>query len=159
MIPYIASLYVYRHLALSVFDNLAEFYAMSMSRDESDQDLLAYMGRELHALSCTCKAICTWNTQKAVQECREACGGHGYLYGKRGRTKERCRFVFLFTATGFGTIRNDNDPSCTFEGDNNVLLQQASNFILSSYEDIYKNSENSERMEFWERKYSFRYTN
>ena len=36
----------------------------------------------LHALSCTCKAICTWNTQKAVQECREACGGHGYLYGK-----------------------------------------------------------------------------
>jgi hypothetical protein len=54
-----------------------------MSRDDSDQDLLADMGRELHALSCTCKAICTWNTQKACQECREACGGHGYLYGKK----------------------------------------------------------------------------
>lgn len=59
-------------LSQTVFDNLAEFYAVSMSRDESDQDLLAYMGRELHALSCTCKAICTWNTQKASQECREA---------------------------------------------------------------------------------------
>lgn len=66
-----------------MFDNLAEFYAVSLSNDEDDQDTLAFMGRELHALSCACKSICTWNTQKACQECREACGGHGYLYGIR----------------------------------------------------------------------------
>jgi hypothetical protein len=46
-----------------------------MSSDD-DRNLLADMAREIHALSCT------WNTQKASQECREACGGHGYLYGK-----------------------------------------------------------------------------
>ncbi|CAF4745532.1 unnamed protein product [Rotaria sp. Silwood1] len=121
LVPIVASLYIYRNLALSVFDNLTEFYVLSMSSDENDRDLLADMGREIHALSCTCKAICTWNTQKACQECREACGGHGYLY-----------------ASGFGIIRDDNDPSCTFEGDNNVLLQQGANYILSNYEDLYK---------------------
>ncbi|CAF1243662.1 unnamed protein product [Adineta ricciae] len=121
LVPIVASLYIYRYLAVSVFDNLTEFYALSMSSDESDRDLLSDMGREIHALSCTAKALCTWNTQKAVQECREACGGHGYLY-----------------ASGFGVIRDDNDPSCTFEGDNNVLLQQGANYILSVYEDIHR---------------------
>ncbi|CAF1273683.1 unnamed protein product [Didymodactylos carnosus] len=79
LIPIIASLYVFKHLALTVFDNLAEFYALSMVKE--DQNLLADMGREIHSLSCSCKAITTWNTQKASQECRESCGGHGYLKG------------------------------------------------------------------------------
>ncbi len=41
--------------------------------------------------------------------------------------------LLFFVASGLGNIRDDNDPWCTFEGDNNVLLQQGSN-----YEDFYK---------------------
>ena len=39
------------------------------------------MVKGIHALVCTTKALITWTTQAALQECREACGGHGYHRG------------------------------------------------------------------------------
>jgi len=36
---------------------------------------------EIHAMVSATKPLVTWTCRDTVQECREACGGHGYLKG------------------------------------------------------------------------------
>ena len=112
LFPYMAACY-----AMKIFgDNLYREYAqfvISQYAGANKSDL-AMAGAEIHALSSSGKPLAGWLARDAIQECREACGGHGYL-----------------RSAGIGHLRDDNDANCTYEGDNNVLLQQASNWLLS----------------------------
>lgn len=50
--------------------------------DGKSVDFMATVGTEIHALSSATKPLCTWAARDVIQDCRESCGGHGYLKGK-----------------------------------------------------------------------------
>jgi acyl-CoA oxidase len=72
--------------------------------------------RELESRAAGTKALGTWHATRAIQECREACGGAGYLAVNR-----------------FAALKADTDVFTTFEGDNHVLLQLVAKGLLTDY--------------------------
>uniref|UniRef100_T1KXY4 Acyl-coenzyme A oxidase n=1 Tax=Tetranychus urticae TaxID=32264 RepID=T1KXY4_TETUR len=115
LIPYIAVSYVLHNLFASFYRDYIVFYLATFHSNGKDK---SSMGSEIHALSSCGKAITTWMARDVIQECRECCGGHGYL-----------------KAAGFGDLRNDHDANVTYEGDNSVLLQQTSNYLVKLYKE------------------------
>lgn len=72
--------------------------------------------REIETLAAGLKSYSTWFTTAAIQECREACGGKGYLAENR-----------------FADLKADSDIFTTFEGDNTVLMQLVAKGLLSDF--------------------------
>lgn len=75
------------------------------------------ISRELESLAAGVKAVSTWHTTKTLQECREACGGNGFLSINR-----------------LGNLKSDTDIFTTFEGDNTVLLQLVARGRLTTFQ-------------------------
>jgi acyl-CoA oxidase len=48
---------------------------------KQNADLVSAMGMEIHALSSATKPLFSWMARDVIQDCRESCGGHGYLKG------------------------------------------------------------------------------
>ncbi|KAL4486009.1 hypothetical protein ABPG72_003943 [Tetrahymena utriculariae] len=97
---------------------------LSILWDENQKHLLDVKNtliNELHAISSAIKAISTWTAQTIITESRQILGGHGFS-----------------TFNRFGQLHNDNDVNVTWEGDNNVLLQQTGKFLLDSAKKLMK---------------------
>uniref|UniRef100_A0A8C2DBP7 Acyl-coenzyme A oxidase n=1 Tax=Cyprinus carpio TaxID=7962 RepID=A0A8C2DBP7_CYPCA len=71
---------------------------------------------ELHALSAGLKAFTTWVANAGIELCRMSCGGHGY-----SRCSSLPDIYVTFT------------PTCTYEGENTVMMLQTARYLVKSY--------------------------
>jgi len=53
-----------------------------MNHLSENENSIADLGMEIHALSSATKPLCSWISRDMIQDCRESCGGHGYLKSK-----------------------------------------------------------------------------
>ncbi|CAN5572322.1 acyl-CoA dehydrogenase [soil metagenome] len=86
-----------------------------LKRTESDM-------QEIEALAAGLKSFATWNATDTLQECREACGGKGYLSENR-----------------IDRLKNDSEIYTTFEGDNTVLMQLVAKSRLTEFKQEFSN--------------------
>ena len=112
LLPLIARSYAYQFAQNQLIARMDTLQTV----DEPD----ALQQRELESRAAGLKALQTWHATRTIQECREACGGAGYL-----------------TENRLTTLKGDTDVFTTFEGDNHVLLQLVAKELLTSYaEDV-----------------------
>jgi acyl-CoA oxidase len=106
-----------------LFPLLAKAYALHFALDKLGRRYAnrreAEM-REIETLAAGLKSYATWFTSEAIQECREACGGKGYL-----------------AENEFADLRADTDIFTTFEGDNTVLMQLVAKGLLTDYQQAF----------------------
>ncbi len=107
LIPRLAKTYGY-HFALS---ELADQY-VSADTEEAQ--------RKIETKAAGLKAMATWHATDTIQECREACGGKGYLSENR-----------------FTDLKADTDIFTTFEGDNTVLLQLVAKGVMTEFRESF----------------------
>ncbi|KAE9416997.1 hypothetical protein Angca_004361 [Angiostrongylus cantonensis] len=112
LLPYLAAYFAIRLFHKRLWEFLTEYLMRVMQGDKSTE--LAEFSKEIHALSSSAKPVSTWLGVEALSEARRACGGHGYLYCSR-----------------LNELRDSFDSSQTFEGENDMILQQTSNVLLA----------------------------
>jgi acyl-CoA oxidase len=109
LFPLLAKTYAL-HFAQEVL--AGQLHAVFSATEEVDERTR----RALESRAAGTKALGTWHASTTIQECREACGGAGYLSANR-----------------FDAMRADTDVFTTFEGDNHILLQLVAKGLLTDY--------------------------
>mmetsp|Transcript_3774 Transcript_3774/g.8045 ORF Transcript_3774/g.8045 Transcript_3774/m.8045 type:complete len:693 (+) Transcript_3774:89-2167(+) len=115
LMPHLANTFACNAATLKIENTFAEIRQKIFEAPDCAE------GEELHAILSAFKVLTTNYARDSIQECREACGGLGYS-----------EYV------GIGRLRGNHDVNLTWEGDNHVLIQQASRYILKIYQRIFK---------------------
>jgi acyl-CoA oxidase len=103
-----------------LFPLLAKSYALTFAletlREKFVESAVLDDKREVEALAAGLKSYASWHATDTIQECREACGGKGYL-----------------AANEIPDLKADTDIFTTFEGDNHVLMQLVAKSVLTEF--------------------------
>jgi acyl-CoA oxidase len=119
LLPALAKTYALHFTQEGVVAELDRIFgADDGTAEQSDDEQRAR--RELESRAAGLKAIATWHANETIQQCREACGGAGYL-----------------TENRFGELMADTEVFTTFEGDNTILLQLVAKSLLTDYRDSF----------------------
>lgn len=108
LLPLLAHTYALHFAQEIVASDLHDVFS-GITTEEQDRRLL-------ESRAAGTKAIGTWHATRTIQECREACGGAGFISENR-----------------FAALKADTDVFTTFEGDNHVLLQLVAKGLLTDY--------------------------
>jgi acyl-CoA oxidase len=119
---------------------LARTYALHFAQAELTEKFHAVFSadqpperdqRELESLAAGLKATSSWHATETIQNCRECCGGAGYMSVNR-----------------FAALKADTDVFTTFEGDNTVLMMLVAKGVLTDYKDHFSELDPPELVRF-----------
>jgi len=108
LLPLIARTYAAQFMHNHLLQRFHEVFSGEFDTDADREDL--------ETLAAASKPMTSWLCLETVQQCREACGGAGYMAENK-----------------FTGWHSDLDVYATFEGDNTVLLQLVGKRLLTDY--------------------------
>ncbi|KAG0362360.1 hypothetical protein BC939DRAFT_232197 [Gamsiella multidivaricata] len=112
LFPIIAAAYAF----FLTSKEMMRLYHLNMKNMASgDFSLLA----DVHASSSGLKSLTTTMAAAGIEECRRACGGHGFS-----------------TFSGLPLLLQDYVPNVTWEGDNYILTQQTGRYLFKSFREL-----------------------
>ncbi|KAF9429728.1 hypothetical protein BGZ94_009698 [Podila epigama] len=112
LFPIIASAYA----CFFTSKEMMRLYYLNMKNMASgDFSMLA----DVHASSSGLKSLTTTMAAAAIEECRRACGGHGFS-----------------SFSGLPLMLQDYGPNVTWEGDNYMITQQTGRYLFKSFREL-----------------------
>ncbi|KAF9437421.1 hypothetical protein BGZ76_000792 [Entomortierella beljakovae] len=112
LFPLIAASYAF---CMTSMEMMRLYYLNMKNMASGDFSLLA----DVHASSSGLKSLTTTITAAGIEDCRRACGGHGFS-----------------SFSGLTLMLQDYAPNVTWEGDNYILTQQTGRYLFKTFRDL-----------------------